>query len=164
MESLAIAPKLEELYPQPSLHLDNGFHEEAQTAIGEAIGPLIPYFMPRVARYVVVEEDVEWFHDDRSKRFGVSLDQLEAEKGGDAAWEAAKSGFKHMAELLTKHKKDEGPFIMGSMPCYGDLVVVAAVQMFKAFDEKSGERFVGQDPAIRRVYEASEQWVERDDH
>ena len=91
------------------------------------------------------------------------MDQLEAEKGGDAAWEAAKAGFKHMADLLTNNKKDEGPFIMGSTPCYGDWVIVAAVQMFKAFDEESGERFVRQEPAVRKMYEASKQWVEKDD-
>ena len=164
MDSLEIAHKLEALSPQPPLHLETGLHEEAQKAMGQAFGQLLPYFMPKLARSVIVDEDIDWFHADRSARFGMPLDDWEAQSGGDEAWEAAKPGFQRMAEVLTTHKRDEGPFIMGSTPCYGDFIFVAGIQMFRVVSEEAFERVVGHDLALRKVYEASKQWVERDDH
>ena len=125
---------------------------------------LRPFFFPLLARIIILPEDLEWFHADRSRRFGMPLDQVEAQMGGNVAWEKAEAGFKLMGEVLRKHKRDEGPYILGSVPSYGDLIIASAVQFFKALGEEHFERMVAHDEAIRGVWEACRKWLERDDH
>lgn len=161
MESMNIAQKLEELHPSPSLHLDTGIHETVSAALSKAAGPLLPVFMPIVGRSIVVDSDKEWFEADRSKRFGTSMADWEATKGGQQAWDAARPGLIELKKVLKENKKDEGPFILGSTPTYGDLVILSFIMFFKATGlyGKWVEEYDGAEMDV--LWEAGGKWCER---
>lgn len=46
---------------------------------------------------------------------------------------------------------------------YADFIFVAFLQFLKRLDESAFERFLGFDEAIGKVYDASKEWLERDD-
>lgn len=125
-------------------------------------GALVPVFMPRVARDVVVESSAPYLREIRSKRFGMSLEELEASRGGEQAWQAAKPGFEELKKVLEEEKRDEGPFILGSEVSYGDFIIVALVEGFKRIGEDIGERILGMDERFRKLYEGCGKWMERD--
>ena len=164
MESSAIASKLESLYPEPSLHLDNGLHAKVGPIIGKAIGPLIPVFMPRIGRDMIVESCYDWFQDARAKRFGMPLDELEKAKGGEPAWEAAQPGLQELKAFMKEHKKDGGPFIQGSELCYADFLICATVESLRRIGsdlfEKAMEVYDGDD--LRKLHEACGPWLKDD--
>lgn len=163
MDSKKIAQKLEDMKPSPSLHLDTGLHDKASAALGQAAGPLLPVFIPIIGRSIVLPSDSEWFENDRSKRFGMSMAEWEKTKGGEPAWEASKPGMAELKKVMTENKKDEGPFIMGSVPCYGDLIVLGFLKFFRVLGlwEKWLEAYNG--PEMERLWEAGEKWMERGD-
>lgn len=134
-------------------------------AFGQAIMPLVPSVaMPEIARSVILECDREWFYADRERKLGASLDELERTNGGDQAWEKARPGFEGIREVLKKYKRDEGPFILGSEPSYGDFMLVAGIHMFSQFPKEKYEKFLSMcEPELGNLYEASKQWIQRDD-
>lgn len=89
--------------------------------------------MPQIPRSVLRPESIEYFKAARAARFGMPLDVLEAEKGGDSAWEAAKPGLDALEELVkgAEFKVDAGPFVLGSEISYADFVVVAVLEGFR---------------------------------
>ena len=56
MDSAAIAIKLEEVHPEPSLRLDTGLHEKIGPILGQAAGPLVPCFMPK-SEFIIAQLD-----------------------------------------------------------------------------------------------------------
>jgi hypothetical protein len=46
---------------------------------------------------------------------------------------------------------------------YADFIFVSLIEMIKRLDENFLGRFLALDPAFPKVYEASKQWLERDD-
>ena len=164
MESSAIASKLESLYPTPSLHLENGLHAKLGPIIGKAIGPLVPVFMPRIGRGIIVDSCYDWFQETRGKRFGMPLDDLEKAKGGEQAWEAARPGLQELKAFMREHKTDAGPFVQGSEVCYADLMICSTIEALKRIGpdlfEKAMEVYDGDD--LRRLHEACGAWLEDD--
>ena len=47
---------------------------------------------------------------------------------------------------------------------YADLVIVAALYFMKRTDEKIFERAIQIEPALKVLYDASQEWRKRDDH
>ncbi|KAK5681447.1 hypothetical protein LTS10_005977 [Elasticomyces elasticus] len=162
MESAAIAERLEKVYPEPSLHLDTGLHNTAAAAVGKTGFALLPVFMPRVVRTMIVESSVPWVREARQKAFGMSLEELEAAKGGERAWEAAKPGFVELRNLISDHKRDEGPFILGSVVSYADFVVVAALEGFQRIGRDIFDRLVSEVDGLAALHEACSQWTKDD--
>ncbi|KAF2168650.1 hypothetical protein M409DRAFT_21394 [Zasmidium cellare ATCC 36951] len=164
MDSLKIAHALEDLHPSPSLHLDTALHEKTSLVTAKAAGPLLPVFMPIIGRSIVLDSDSEWFETDRSQKFGCSMAEFERTKGGQQAWDAARPGMEMLRALLTEEKKDAGPFIMGSVPCYGDLVLLGLFQFFRRLGiwEKFREEYGGEE--VDKLWEGGKGWVERDDY
>ena len=112
MDSAKIAPALEKLKPEPSLHLDQELQGKLQAILMKAVGPLSAVFMPRLARDVIDEESVANFREVRQKRFGMSLEEVEQTRGGDMAWKAAEPSIMDLKAFLAEHKRDEGPFVL----------------------------------------------------
>jgi glutathione S-transferase len=162
MDSAAIATELESLYPVPSIHLETGLHEEIGPILGQIAGPLVPVFMPRLARDKLVESSVPWFQEARKQRFGVSLDELEQAKGSEQAWVAAQPGFEGLRSFLTIHKQDEGPFVLGSQVSYVDYMLVSMVEAFRRIEDDLYEKFVSHDERLRDVHQACRKWLEDD--
>lgn len=164
MDSAAIAAKLESIHPEPSLHLDNGLVEKVGPLIGKVAFPLLPVFMPRIARDIILEEYVEWFREARAQTFGMPLDELERTRGGDQAWEAAGPGLIELTGFLAKQKRDEGPFILGSQVCYADFLIVSMMEALRRIGQDIFDRFIqaSGDESLRKLHEACQRWMEND--
>lgn len=164
MDSAVIAAKLETLYPTPSLHFNVELEEQARNAVFEVFLPLVPYLSPFVVKNLVAPEDVEWFKADRAPRFGMTVEEMMAGKDPEAAYAAAKTGFDKIRALLKEHKKDEGPFILGSVPCYADLCLVSTTHMLNLCLMEEFERFLREAGSeLRDLYRACEKWMVKRD-
>ncbi|KAI6913899.1 hypothetical protein D0869_11220 [Hortaea werneckii] len=159
MDSQAIAEKLEALYPEPSFHLDTGLHDEAAAIMQELMWSLFPDLLHLLPKGILSERSAVWFAEDRKRRFGISLDDLAAAKGGEVAWEAAQPHMAALKTFLTSKKKDEGPFIMGSTPSYGDLIIIALFQSLDVVKKESLARLVGYCSEFEKLREAGKQWA-----
>ncbi|KAI7329894.1 hypothetical protein KC315_g5931 [Hortaea werneckii] len=159
MDSQAIAEKLEILYPEPSFHLDTGLHDEAAAIIQELMWSLFPDLLHLLPKGILSERSAVYFAEDRKRRFGISLDDLAATKGGEVAWEAAQPSMAALKTFLTSKKKDEGPFIMGSTPSYGDLIIIALFQSLNVVKKESCARLVGYCSEFEKLHEAGNQWA-----
>jgi len=91
------------------------------------------------------------------------LDELEATRGGEQAWQAAKAGLDDLEALMGQWKVDAGPFVLGSEVSYADFVVVAMLEGFRRVGEELFERIVEGREGLRGVWEACGEWLERDD-
>ncbi|KAF2804887.1 uncharacterized protein BDZ99DRAFT_467126 [Mytilinidion resinicola] len=162
MESKAIAAELEQRYPDPPLHPSAPLVAEVQKAVNAAFGPLTPILISAIPRNLLTETSAGWFEDDRKARMGgVSLAQMEAEKGGEKAWGLAAEPAAALAALL---KKNEGPFLGGEKVQYADFLIVSFLHFVKRVDQRHFERFVALDPAFAAIYDASKEWLARGDH
>lgn len=164
MDSAVIANELESRYPEPSLRLDPDLEKEAQGAMGQVFMSLVPYLLPFSAQIVALE-DLDWFKQDRAKRFGMTIDEaFHTNKDGSSYFEAANPGFEKVAQVLKAHKLDQGPFILGSQPCYADFYLVATVQMFSQIGEDGYGEFMNHaPPELRQLHEACRKWTARQD-
>lgn len=46
---------------------------------------------------------------------------------------------------------------------YADIILVSLLQMVKRIDEKKFERFIAIDPALPKIFEASKEWLKKED-
>ena len=164
MDSLNIAHKLEELYPQPSLLLNLSLHDKVLPAIGKAVNAARPMIWAGLYRNVLPEPSATFFAEDRERRKGKTLEQFKADEGGEKAWRLAHEGLEELRTELTQHKRDDGPFVLGSTPSYGDFLIVAIFNWLEIADEEVYEGFVGFDERFRRLHEACRPWLGRNDH
>ena len=160
MDSTAIATSLEAAHPEPALHLETGLHDRAQEIVRHVAGPLFPDLMPRIRDDVITEHALPYWLETRESLFGMSIDEFALRNGGEQAWKAAEPGFGELVELLTEHKRDDGPFILGREVCYGDFVIVAAIESLRMSAQEIFERFVGYDQKIEGLYSACRPWLE----
>ncbi|KAI4256856.1 MAG: hypothetical protein L6R42_005991 [Xanthoria sp. 1 TBL-2021] len=150
MDSKAIAIALEAKYPNPPLHLDVPQLARAEELWSQAIRALLGVFAPVVIRTMLT---------DRNKEYMEPKIDLESLVGGDEAWKGAKPVLQAIGVLL---KEKGGPFVLGETVSYVDFILVSGMHAFK----RAGifERWVEIEPACGRLYDASKQWLERDDH
>ena len=170
IDSLAIAAKLEELRPEPSVHLDLGLHTEAKAIMMNVSLPLFPVLMPFIRDRLVTKHALPYWIRTREALFGTSVDVLAREKGGEKAWATVeRSGtsedagpLEALKVFLTKHQRDEGPFVLGSEISYADFVIIADLECIRRTDQESFERIARYDGKIRQLWEACGKWLERD--
>lgn len=110
MESAKIIQELEKWYPEPSLHLDSKYFPLIRSLISATSSALTPVILAPIPRLILSEKGAEYFNNTRSKMFGMTLDQLEAERGGEQAWA---NGFENLAKVAALLKEEEGPYFMG---------------------------------------------------
>lgn len=193
MDSAVIADRIEALYPSPSLSLSSPTIPEAEKIIGEVMVALVGWTMPSAIDKILSPRSAEYFRRTREESMGITMDKLQAEKGGESAWEDAAAPLKKLGDLL---RKEEGPFVLGTtgqystrfsiehicrtwcagINCgigadnmlavsYADFHIVGLLQFLKHVDEKAVfERTLQIEPALKTLYEASAKWLERDDH
>jgi glutathione S-transferase len=156
--------KLEQLHPDPPLHLDNGLAQKIGPLIGKISLPLIPVYMPRISRDVIHESSVEHVREQRERRFGMTLDELEKTKGGEPAWEAAKPGLRELEDFITSQKRDEGPFILGSEVCYADFIIAGMMEAVRRIGDDLYDKFleVAGGGGIQAIHQACQKWVADD--
>lgn len=161
MDSKQIAIELEKRYPEPSLHLDAPELAQLETLLPKAITPLRYVLIPNVPHALLSPESEEYFQRTRKETFGMPLAQVEKEKGGEDAWRAAEPAFKEVGEL---YRKNGGPFLLGKEVGHADFIVVGILEFGRKIDQAYFERMVTMEPTLKTLYDASKQWLERNDH
>jgi hypothetical protein len=89
MDSFKIATIFESEYPKPTLRLDEGLYEEAQSLVFKTAVPLFPEYMPCIRDNLITEHSLPYWKKSREGLFGMSIDEFQKTKGGEKAWEAA---------------------------------------------------------------------------
>lgn len=164
MDSQKIVHALESRYPDPSLHLDTQTSRPIHKALVSIINPLRPIVLPAVQRNVLREPSASWFAEDRKRRSGRSLEQLETDEGGEKAWDATLPGLDALLSQLSMHKRDDGPFVLGSQVSYGDFFVAGVLQWIQIANEELYQRLVRYDPSFRMHHAACRPWLIRDSY
>ncbi|KAK5120687.1 hypothetical protein LTR85_006045 [Meristemomyces frigidus] len=165
MESRAIAKALEELQPEPSLHLDNGYTDSVQAVAGKVQGALMPAGVYRIPTKLLNPRGSNYFRETREKRFGMSLEDLaKSDKGGENAWKNAHAPMEELKAIL--HEHDDGPYVMGEQVSFADFILAGLWRFVQLLDEDGDlfERGMKFDESFPRHYEACKKWLERDDH
>merc|ERR1712072_206697 len=78
MDSFAIAKALDQLKPQPSLHLDNGYVERAQAALGKTLMPLRFVAMPRVPPMLLTDKSQGFLRTPGKRALGSHFRKLQS--------------------------------------------------------------------------------------
>ncbi|KAK5128938.1 hypothetical protein LTR85_000271 [Meristemomyces frigidus] len=162
MDSAKIATKLEEVYPEPSLHLDSSPSDEAGELVNNLVMALLPGVMPGIVTDILQEPSASWFAEDRERRFGMKLDELAQKAGGEVGWQNAEPVLKKVKVMLQEGKKDDGPFVLGSTPSYSDLIIVAFFECLHRISMDDYERLMRFDLSFKALHEACKPWLEKD--
>lgn len=162
-DSRAIASKLEELYPSPSLKLDSPILPEVHEAVLAVFTPLRPVLLPLVPINILSPVSADYFERTRAVRLGMPLAELAAKKGGDEAWQSA---VEPITKLLTLIK---GPYVLGDEVSYADFVIVGFLHFVRRVGgEERWEKIVhgdwDEDKKLEDMYERCKQWLTRDGH
>jgi hypothetical protein len=81
-DSKAIATRLEELYPSPSLNLSSASLKAVEDALADVVAALRGQLIAAIPSKLLNEASIEYFVRTRSERFGVRLDEMEKLKVG----------------------------------------------------------------------------------
>jgi hypothetical protein len=178
MDSGKIAQELERRYPNPPLHLDSPMVSQVKESLMNVFTPAFGIILPLVPRNILSPKSAEYYVRTREAKFGTTFEEYEREKGGDPAWESAKPGIKHLADLLNK---EEGPFFLGktgtclrdvdggeifsdnASVSYADFIFISFLHFIKRVDEDVFARFVSHDAAFLAIYEATRPWLQKRD-
>ncbi|RFU81180.1 glutathione s-transferase [Trichoderma arundinaceum] len=160
MESFAIVKKLEELYPEPSLHLDNGYYDKAYAALQEFALKTMPELIHRLPTGILNDESIEYFQRTRKEWFGMSLAELsKSDKAGENAWIDAEPALQAMRALLMENSS--GPYIAGEQVCYADFVIAGGYELFDVVHNEWFKRWIAYDECFQKHYEACYKWMTR---
>ncbi|KAL6694809.1 hypothetical protein J3F84DRAFT_375208 [Trichoderma pleuroticola] len=160
MQSYAIAQKLEELFPEPSLHLESDSYSKVVAAWSKIDAALAPETRPRVPKNLLNPASVEYFERTRSARLGMTLEEFsKSDKAGEAAWTAAEPGLQALKAILTENSS--GPYIDGDSVSYGDLALAGNYAFFGTIYEDLLKRLLSYDESLQRHYDACKKWLER---
>lgn len=161
MDSFKIATFLESQYPERPLRLDEGLHEEAQGLVFKSALPLFPEYMPCIRDNLITEHSLPYWKQSREGLFGMSIDEFQKTKGGEKAWKAAEPGLQALSKFLSEHKRDDGPYILGSQISYGDLILVAFLESSRRTSGEIFKRIMDFHENIASLYKACSKWLER---
>lgn len=162
MDSLAIAQELENFQPKPSLHLDDPAVQRMQASVLKIMATLGPDIYVRIPAMLLNDRSAEYFEQTRAKRFGMPLDQLRAEKGGEQAWQAAQEAFDEIKGLLTENP--DGPFVRGQEVSFADFIFAGLCRMVERLDD--GDlfgRLLAVDGRFGEHYKACREFIQKDD-
>ncbi|KAM0261877.1 hypothetical protein ACHAQJ_002080 [Trichoderma viride] len=162
MESYAIVKELENLYPEPSLHLHNGYYDRTFTILLDVAINLAPEVVPQIPFSVLNDESIEYYQRTRKERFGMSLeDLLKSDKAGENAWAATKPAIQNLKTLLKENSS--GPFIDGGQVSYADFLIAGVFVFLEKVHKDSFERLMSYDECFERHYKACHKWMTQND-
>lgn len=159
MNSLLIAPYLEETYPTPSLHLSTSPFAEVQEVVNQTMISLVPYWLPKISQTVMTDEDKKWSYEIRAPEAGYPMEEWE-NVPASACWEAACPGFERLEAMWGE--VEGGPFLLGREVSYGDFVILGMLGMLGRMGREDLEMCLKWE-GVRELWEASQEWMERDD-
>lgn len=170
MESADIVKKLEKACPEPSLRLDDELQQKAQDVANQLIFPAVAFIFRRIYSDQITDEEKDWFRNDRETRARawlnrdhITLEEWDQEAGGAAALNGLQPGMEQLSKFLKEHKKDDGPFVLGSVPCYADLIIVGIVEAYRRIGANDGafEKIALSVDGLSEFYEACRPWLRR---
>ncbi|KAK3670991.1 hypothetical protein LTR78_009107 [Recurvomyces mirabilis] len=162
MGSEVLVDRLEQTYPEPSMHLNSNVHKLAEDICDRIMANAAPDFMVLVVDNWLQEPSKSWFAKDRIRRLGMTVQECRQKAGGEVARPKIEEVSAELRDLLSKHKTDEGPFILGSAVSYGDFVVGGLFEGLKRMDPEHYQTFIDYDQSFRKLHEAMKPWVQRD--
>ncbi|KAI0465706.1 putative glutathione S-transferase [Xylaria cf. heliscus] len=166
MDSWDIAKAIEKDYPSPSLHLDSPLREKVEGHMASGRAALQPIHIPNVVRRLLKECNYAYWHETRSQRVGMPLDQFEREHGGDQKpFEAASPHFQAVTAILKENP--EGPFFMGSAISYTDFIWAGLLIFYRRIGDdvfRSVLEATGDGAVHLELLGSLESWSARDDH
>lgn len=65
---------------------------------------------------------------------------------------------------MSRHRRDDGPFLLGSTVSYGDFLIAAGLTWLEMADKMVYKKFVGYDKCFEELHEACRPWLKRDEH
>lgn len=162
MDSLSIAQKIEELQPQPTLHLDSDYIARTQQAVLKVLAELAPIAMPRIPGTLLNPPSAEYFEETRARRFGMPLAELARSEKARNAWQNAQPVLQEIAKLLREN--DKGPYVLGDEPSFADFILAGFWRFMELLDQNGDlyGRIVQVDSSFSEHYEACKKWMERD--
>lgn len=161
MDSRKIATELEKRFPEPSLHLDAPELAQIEKTVIKGFQSLRPELLPKVPAALLNPTSVEHFERTKKESFGMSLAQVEKEKGGEAAWKQAEPALQQLGALL---KAKGGPFLLGTTVSYADFIILGMIHFVRRIHEDLYQRAIAAEPALKTLYDASAAWLQRDDY
>ncbi|KAH7001451.1 hypothetical protein EDB80DRAFT_722304 [Ilyonectria destructans] len=163
MDSRKIVQRIEELHPEPSIHLDSPTLAKLETIMPRLMEALRGIYFLSVPRELLSERGIEHWYKTRPQMAGMPLEQLEKERGGQFAWDAGQPIFREVEALLKENQ--EGPFFLGKTVSYADFVWVGFLlfmQRIGAIDEIF--KIAGDSQLHKDILEASAPWHKRNDY
>jgi hypothetical protein len=116
MDSKPIAAKLEELYPEPSLHLDWDKLPKVVEHVVNIASTTRPIWMPIIPK-ILSERSAEYYFRTRKEWFGKSLEEISETEGREVErWEKIRPDAKAMGDLI---RESGGPYFMGKTREFG---------------------------------------------
>ncbi|EXJ85450.1 hypothetical protein A1O1_05814 [Capronia coronata CBS 617.96] len=160
MDSRKIADVLESEYPDPALHLESPYQARIEALVGKLLGQIMPIFVPLVPKVFLNPASQKYYVPSRETSLGMALDEYH--KGADQALDQARPTIKQIGDMLDENAS--GPYLQGQEPCYADFIVVSWIRMMDGLGW--AETFLACDGGqqIKRLYEASAKWLERDSY
>jgi glutathione S-transferase len=162
MDSSRIAIELEKTYPNPPLKSDSELFDQAQDILRRVAWPLYPEIAVPIRDNLLTEYGKPHWVEAREKLFGMSIDEVHRTKGGQGAWDAAQAGLDRLDHLMSTHKEDDGPFLLGSSASTADFVIVAFLAAAKAAGPEIFEQLLRQRQGFTALWDACQTWLERD--
>lgn len=166
MDSRKIATEIEKRYPTPSVYLDSpelAKLEEIMPKLGPALSGV---YVPLVVKRLLNEVAHPHWYKTREAKFGMSLDQLQKEKGGQEAWDNAKPYLDEITALLKKN--DSGPYFMGDRVSYADFVWGGFLIFYQRIGADVYQQLmqnIGEDAVLHnKLLLALDPWSVRSDH
>lgn len=138
MDSLAIAKKIEEIQPEPSLHIDSEYTKRTQDAVLQLLGSLAPIAMPRVPPMLLNPPSAQYFEETRAKRFGMPLAEFAKSDKAKNAWENAQPALEEIKAILNDHK--DWPNVLGDKFSFADFIL-AGLWRFVELLDKDGDLY-----------------------
>jgi hypothetical protein len=178
MDSKLLSQSLEQNYSSPSLHLDSQILPDVERLMPKIMTSLRGVWVPGLQTKLLNERTREHYIETSEKKYGKSFNEVMEEIGGEEAWMEALPGIHELGEILMA---SGGPFVMEkhvssfdlayqaqkaqyTTASYGDFVIVGGLHFLKVIEEDFYIRVVQIEPAFGSLYDASSEWLQRDDH
>lgn len=160
MGSLAIATRLEELYPNPPLHLDSSYLVRVNEIIAK-VSEILMLVHLTGTQGLLRSRSADYFAADREKMLGMPIEQYSYKKIGRHVFEEVAPHVQEMAKMLRDN--ESGPWFLGENVGYADLVVVSWMRYWSEIGVlKDVVRSGSEVETLRALYAAAAPLLERD--
>jgi len=124
VKTSSLSLSLSSTYPFPSLYLDSPILPKLKALVPKIMLSMAPTVMPRIVHHILNGRSVKYFHETRTKRFGMPLDELEKSKKVARGCGRVRLGLEEVANLF---KENGGPFFVGQDGKCTHLILAMAI-------------------------------------